>query len=1024
MKASAGAGKTFSLAREYMRLLFCEKENNAHRHILAVTFTNKATGEMKSRIIRELDILAHATASSDHRDYLMEHCGFKSEEELGKAADKALHEILCDYGCFSVSTIDRFFQQTLRAFAREAGQVCDYKVELDREMLVEEAVDRVLDSLSQDRMDLLKWLSDQSISSISDGESYKLEKELGDFALRYMSESFRAKKEAGGIDTGKAFSEDNIRLLKDKCDSIRKNFRTDFGAALDKLETCLDGQDGVISNMLTCLEKFDAFRKGDTEEIDFGNTTWRKACNDVSAVFKKNYSPDAGTQERVAAVDALSGRYRDFRTAILLRKQVSIFRTADALDKEFKAILAEKGVLSLEDTNTILRDIIGNTDAPFIYEKMGVRYRHFLIDEFQDTSLVQWNNFLPLLRNSIAEACYNLVVGDIKQSIYRWRNTDWKILGERVGSELSNPVENILKCNFRSKRNIVQFNNAFFSKLALEMDAQLGEGSTKIAGIYADVRQKEMKTGGAPGCVQISFCEGKEIVDRAVDAVKDAISRKFALKDIAVVVRTNAVGGRIAARLVAEGIGVVSNDSLLISSCRSVRALVGALSKIDNPQDRISSFFAPELCDAALEGCRSLTDLAENILRSFDAEQVNRDSLYVFAFMDLLGDFVSLKGNSLHAFLEYWKEEGVGKSISSPEGIDAVTIITIHKVKGLDYPFVVLPLPSKCLFNSGRNSSWECPDLSGSPFEDTGKALYDVAITESLAQTRFEECYRNERQMMYIDDINMWYVAFTRASQAMHIISPAPSRKILAYDGGVEWAEFKGINGALYQFSKWSGSEVAGLITQSDEGSFTFGPVSDREDMGGDRGKESAPTPVPLSYFPAGAAAALPHGRLRIKAESGRFFSDAVAESFSSSRRVRGIVLHSIMEKVFAPEDIPNAVRCAVMDGALDAEDAPGIEKMLSKAVEDVSSRGWFPGRGGRILDERSLMDDKGETWRPDRVVVTESGLDIIDYKFGAEDKAYLKQVCNYADIYRRLGYSNVRAHVWYVESGRIIEAS
>ena len=1021
MKASAGSGKTYSLAREYIRLLLKNRgDDHPYRHILAVTFTNKATGEMKTRIIDSLDTLARYPEKSHYKDYLMEECGIESEAELQKECKKALTEILSDYSAFSVCTIDRFFQKVLRAFAREVGQFAEYQVELDRDSLVSETVDRVLDSLSEADEDLLEWLSSNSVESLTQGDGYRLSDTLGTFADGYMSESYRDKAEAIHLDKEKAFSAENLNRLKGICSEICRSYNNDLKkAATIDLATAeatvkLANADGIIST-LKSIKEHGADRLGylfTKKEQQY----WRK-------------SAEKGI---TANVYALGGsRFAKYNTAKILRSQIAVFHVADALDKQFKALLKEKNVLSLDDTNSILKDIISGSDAPFIYEKVGVRYHHFLLDEFQDTSSTQWENFKPLLINSIDEGCYNLIVGDVKQSIYRWRNARWDILDSKVQKELSRTVSNPLEANWRSAQKIVDFNNAFYKTWSEKMDAQLGAelvGSDAakeaeerpIAEIYSDVRQEAHSRIGVPGSVEVTYCDKDSLYDQTIAAVLSAEERGFAPKDIAVIVRTNAAGQEIATRLTSIGRHVITSDSLRICSGKTVRTLVSRLYKIDNPEDKINTFYAGDFEYSISDSCKSLVDLCEGLLAQLPPEEVNSDTLYVLAFMDLVRDFVSKNGNSLHSFLEYWSEEGMKKSIASPDGTNAITVITIHSVKGLDYPCVILPLQKKEEWISSNSRFWEAPDVVGSPFEEVEPALYHTGLSSSSLNNLFAGNYLRELRMRYIDEANVWYVATTRASQAMHIIGVLPASAILNRSADSPWSQFSGFGGALYQYCN---DTASGFVKDGEH--YVYGTISSKEGPK-ERGWVKPMPPVTeseLKFYPLGKATGTARSQVQIKTDSSDFFAPEGEKGLSASRRLRGTVLHGILETVIGPEDLHASVGRAVEDGLLSAEEAKDAERMLGDAIANVADRGWFPGDKAKLLNERDLITPSGEYKRPDRVVLKDDGsVEIVDYKFAMEKDSYVGQVQEYVASYKAMGYKDVKGYLWYVDRDYVSE--
>lgn len=1004
MMASAGSGKTFSLAREYIRLLLSDNEPLPHRHILAVTFTNKATDEMKSRIVEELDTLAHYTHLSAYRDFLLEQCGFKNEEKLREAAGNALEAILNDYSAFSVSTIDKFFQQTLRAFAREIGQISEYKVELDREALVDESVDILLDSLSEEKIELLKWLAESSIEKIEAGDGYHLDDNLRDFAQGYLTQEYEDKRNESGINEQDAFSKDNLRKLSTISHNIIADYDREFRKTLKQTDSYLRGLSGYEYISSTVKKVIAEGLEKSPAEFVFTSTVKNIAENGNRAMkaADRKYFTDTeleGIREHFAQLTAFDGKaYKDRRTAGILAKQIYAFRVAGELKEAFSELLREKNVLGIDDTNKILKEIIGNNegDAPFIYEKTGTRYKHFLLDEFQDTSSIQWECFKPLLRNSIAEACYNLIVGDVKQSIYRWRDADWRILGEKVHSEVADPsqiADNPLDHNWRSADAIVEFNNEFYETLA--------EGRGIRENVYTSIRQKTNGKFNIPGCVDLSFIESDEIQDKVVETVRDAHERQFEYRDIAVIVRTNNQGQEVAGKLLSNGIPVITNDSLRISNAQSVKDTVLGLSFMDDPNDRINSFKAPMFDYQALTSCRSLMEIAGGLLRQLPKDQTDKDTLYILSFLDCVADYATNNGNSLHGFLKWWREKGMRKSISSPKESNAVTIITIHKCKGLDYPFVIIPLPAKDTPISGRDFSWEPLSDDFKELEDCENALYRIKIAKSsLAGTHFESCFDREWEMGVVDQANLWYVATTRASQEMHIISAMPTKNATIN-------KFTHIKDALFCFAH--GEHCV------------WGEPGDKETHKADPKKESKPKAVigerALAFNHEGVSGAS-RGNIRISNEAAEFF---LADKGNTQRRW-GTVLHGILQNMTVPEDLDAAVKAALQDGMLNSEEAARATEILSRALESVEPMGWFRRSSGDIRSERDILctgEGKNDN-RPDRVVIFPDHVEIIDYKFGEQRKEHLRQVQKYMDLYRRMGYPDVRGYLWYVEDGRI----
>ena len=482
LKASAGSGKTYSLSHTYIDLLLGSKNADAYRHILAVTFTNKATDEMKRRILKDLK----ARSASD--------------PDSGKALVRMLH----DYSAFAVSTIDRFFQQTLKAFSREIGQFADYQIELDRQSLINESMDRILDSLTPDKTELLDWIKDSVRVSLEQGAKADIESSLYQIGSQLKSEEHRALCAELGIDDRLQYTKERLALLRTECDSI-------------------------IKTVSSKLREY-GFENEVGKPLDFS----RKKL-----LLKKN-------PELKAYAEEVLQRYN---TAVMIRGLIFSLGLAGEFYEAFDSLLKEKNLMCLDESNVILKDIINGSDAPFVYEKIGVRFENFLLDEFQDTSNIQWDNFLPLLKESESAGGYNLVVGDVKQSIYRFRDSDWQLLGYKIQQQFPGADVKSLNGNWRSAPVVVKFNSSFFSMAA----SRLG-----LSSLYSDVNQTPMLTGETEGFVRVSFCEDQS--GKVLESISRARENGAEWQDIAILVRGRQSGSLIAGILMDNGIPVISDD--------------------------------------------------------------------------------------------------------------------------------------------------------------------------------------------------------------------------------------------------------------------------------------------------------------------------------------------------------------------------------------------------------------------------------------------------------------------------------
>ena len=911
IKASAGSGKTYTLSHTYLDFLLKSDDPFAYRHLLAVTFTNKATAEMKERILKDL-----AAASVGD----------------GPEAARARHylvSILHDYGAFGVSTIDRFFQQTLRSFARELGQFSSYQVELDKESLISESMDRVLDGVSEDKKDLIAWLRLNAMDQIRQAGRFRLDEGLLDIGLRLKSEEYQRLVASLGVDLQRDYSKQRLASIKKLCTSI---------------------MDACESEAATLGVKTD---KG--KRIKYPTT--KKALSDP------------------AVADFFEKKYPVYATAAIVDRQLYGLGVAREFEAEFDALLKEKNVMPLDESNALLKKIIDGSDAPFVYEKTGTRYAHFMLDEFQDTSRLQWDNFLPLLRDADASG-QNLIVGDVKQSIYRWRDSDWRLLGSEVQKAFPQATLEVKEENWRSTRTVVDVNGEFF---------EYASHAVGLQEMYEKVKQHARARDAQSGCVRVSFTSDQ--IKAVLESVADVRSRGARLGDIAVLVRGKSDGAAVAEALRLAGISFISDDTLDLKGAVTVRRLVSLLSFYDDPANTVGSFLAQSVGVDFPDNYHSLVDFCEFLLRKlrdFDRAAYDAETLFIGSFMDMLQDWVSINGNNVKAFIRQW-QESKECFIGSPANSDAVRIMTIHKSKGLEFPHVIFPFANKVdLFKSVIR--WCHLDGGGTALGHSADGIYPVELSGSSLHTLFADDYKKERELQIVDNLNIFYVAMTRASKSLHVIAKTPADakvKALKKGKGIEWSNFSEM---LYAWCGCSEEWVAGEP-------YDFS-IMEREDKGA-----GMPFPAAFDSIPLG-------GRLKASQDASDFFGDDGQTGTEASGRLKGIQLHAILSSVDSAADLP---------GGLDGADAALLRERLEAHPE------WF-GPGLRSRNEVSVFGPDGSLHRPDRVVErSDGGIDIIDYKFGAERQSYLRQVRRYMDLYREMGFERVRGYVWYVPEEKVV---
>lgn len=1049
-RASAGSGKTHYLAKTYIRLLLERYFDPNHprdafqyRHVLAVTFTNKATAEMKERILRELNILSHNPAQSDYYKDFVQYFGC-TDEALQKASGEILFHLLHEYGAFSVSTIDSFFQLVLRAFSREIGRYSSYQVELDRDALIGECVDRILDSLDEgkDNEELLKWLTDKAVYRVSNGDKFSTDALLLSVATELMTVGYKEAVKKAGVDENALYEHTRLKQLEKFCRERKTYYitavKTAAQAAKDESQLAL----GDVKTSREVLEKaLEMLTSISAENPNEGiprltDAAYSKLFLQVSSVnadawFKKadqaRFANGNGLKGLLEKMEQLRLAYDEgmkmVATLDIIIPQLYGFGVVQRIRQELSDLMKENNVLSLDETNEILKDLISDTVTPFIYEKVGVRYENFLLDEFQDTSQIQWGNFRPLLQESVDNSHMNLVVGDPKQSIYRWRNSDANLMTKELPKAFGQYIDdtNELDTNWRSAEEIVHFNNAFFDYAAQQMDLALGK-DRMLQDVYRDVSQKAVRSQG--GYIRLDFCQGRETeegtvkpyeveMEKVLASIREANEKGYKNGDITIVVRMGKTDGvRLAAYLMDNGIKVSTSDTLGIKSSSIIRLLISLLANLDDPNDSARAYLAEHFFPGVKPGTGdcSLVDICEGLLREIKAKHpkdFNAQIPFVRCFMDVLNDFVARGDNSLHSFVRYIS--GRNDVISAPEAQDAVNIITIHKVKGLAAPYIIVPFVETIEWArvDGKGESlWCVPDLRGTELEGKVKGLYQVNLTAGMAEgSHFEKSYQEERCLEYIDNLNVLYVAFTRPKVVLHIISTRPKDE--------EKASFPAL---LRDYAK-------AKMTKRADGGYEIGeflPYPPKPEDGKKQGKKEE-TPAPRLLTLDEGYPSYPRGtRVKLRAGASEFFKSEMEKPADSSR-VNGTILHDILAHVVYPNELEEAVRAAVFSGELEAGKEQRTLDFLRSRIDSAIARGWFPEPGSEwvIRNEATILVPGDKNGRTDRVLDNGKEVIIIDYKTGSKHSPYALEYANqmekYARAYLAMGRSRVTTHLWYL---------
>ncbi|MDR1755815.1 MAG: UvrD-helicase domain-containing protein [Culturomica sp.] len=1059
-KASAGSGKTFTLTLEFFRIVFGMPSD--FKNILAVTFTNKATGEMKSRIVRELHRLAEGKESV-YGKLLRQELNLNAEQLQNRAV--VLRTLLLhDYGRFSVTTIDRFFQRILKSFTRELGVYPGYNVELDTGYVLARAVERVLERVGENPA-LRSWIAELMTENVSEGKSWNIRGRIAALGEELFKEEYRLFDKTLLEKFGdKAFLTQYRAFLKKTVTDFETRLSETGRKAVELIE-----QNGLAltdfkSGKAGCAASFYKWRNGQWEEV---TRTARAAVGNPEAWVTKGCSADV--RERIERIwPSLNGwleegiawydaHFREYLSAKYLLNNLYQLGILNDLYGQIRFYCEEKGVMLLSDTTHLLNLLIGRNDTSFLFEKTGSYYKHLMIDEFQDTSSLQWMNFRPLLVNALSEGNKALIVGDVKQSIYRWRGGEWSLLAGGVEQDFRQlGTEQIhLPDNWRSAAEIVLFNNRFFRKASGELknlfDGSAGAGnpwSEAISEAYAELEQ-QVRASSA-GYVEVRFGPVKqeeesdrEIMRSVVGVIEDIRERGGRLQEIALLVRNGKEGAFAAAylmeynRTAEQPIRFVSNDSLYVASSAAVCLIVSVLRYLADPYDEISraemlygyhslvsgsqeipeSLFtasgAPDVLarlgmdpGAMEEHTGSLYGTVEEIIARFSLGEKSRETAYLIAFQDIVYEYGKNNPDNIPLFLAWWEKEQEKRVLSASEEADALRILTIHKAKGLEFEFVVVPFcnweldavrPVRRIWCRNRPAYFDA--LETVPLDYSSK----------LADTIYREDYYNEHLKAYVDSLNLLYVAFTRARTELYVCPYGPK---VNKDGSVTAND---AGAFVFRVLQGMQPEPEGLL----EKGFTAGRKQRFEGVQSLQ-EEEAQQAMEVAAYPV----SFPGNRLRIGYKYREFTGEESGESHGGREQRaidEGKLLHEIFRSVQRAEDVEQAVRQVYADGLLDAGAVAGYCRKVRGFMENSPASEWFAS-GYEVINERDILLPDGKKIRPDRVMLKAGKVCVVDYKFGRkEDGRYREQVGSYCRTLQKMGYPDVEGYIWYVRLGKVV---
>ena len=1052
-RASAGSGKTFTLAVEYIKLLVSNPQ--AYRQTLAVTFTNKATEEMKMRILSQLyGIWRLLPESAGYTDKVCSELGVTPQHAAAQAG-KALTLLLHNYSQFRVETIDSFFQSVLRNLARELELTANLHVGLNDAQVEEQAVDQMIDSLQRtDKM--LSWVLGYIMDSIGEDRSWNVIGQIKTFGKTIFRDCYKQESRKLNMVIGQeGFIDDYAHTLQ----AVRAQAKRQMTAIADTFFNTIDGEglttDDFAGKSRGVCSIFIKMRRGEMDE-GIVTKTVAEAVDNPAAWYAKSSShrelihtlADGPLGELLRqALDERPRQWKMYKSADLTLRHLSQLRLLNSIERRVRQMNEEANRFLLSDTQQLLHDIIDGSDSPFIFEKTGTQLEHIMIDEFQDTSTVQWQNFKVLLHEVLSHKEGSaLIVGDVKQSIYRWRSGDWRLLAgiteefaQDGGSGGQQRVEvRQLDTNYRSAPRVVRFNNTFFAEAARQEGVQA----------YGDVEQKwPAGAKETAGTVEVCLFPPDDYVQTTLDAVAQRIERLLAdgahPTDIAVLVRNNAHIPILANHLLQAlpGVEVVSDEAFRLDASPAVQLIIAALRHIANRNDSISRAFLAKSAAGSIDGqlpedyeaCidelsrMPLYDLTEQIYAIFNSRATHQEhSAYLCAFFDHVAEYVSDSNVGIDDFLRHWDDTLCSATIQSPE-MNGVRIISIHKSKGLEFPHVIIPFCDWRLEHS--DILWCRPQES--PFSRLPLAPVDYSA-KGMRGTIYERDYDEERQQTLVDNLNLLYVAFTRASQHLHVFGrrgAAATRSALIEQVlpqlSLEGATLRGVEDekATLHFKY-------GSLQRTHNGGETLARRHNTEETTQERGDgkgETAPAgdnPFLRKSEPVAVEIGV-HRQKVFLGQSNRSARFAAGDDGAENEGYvqLGSVLHEVLANIRTTDDIDRALTALQQEGVIyDRDITPQrLQQLIRRRVGDARVAEWFSDRW-TLYNECSILLPDGETRRPDRVMTDGRETIVVDFKFGNERDEYHDQVREYISLLKEMGMPGVKGCLWFVYSNKIVE--
>lgn len=1032
-QASAGSGKTRTLVQEYLTLAFTNPAN--YKNTLAITFTNKATEEMKTRVIDYLVDLSKGGQEELAIDIIKElnNRGVDTTNfDISKSASQLLSTILHDYSAFNISTIDSFCIRIIKSFAKELGLPVGFKLELDSDAVLESLTNSLLDKIGKDET-LTKYIEDYIVFQLNDEKSWNIDSDIKEFGKQILSEQFWKKKLL--IKDDVYDDKDRMMELISEIKKVKFSFeellKTESKIILDLLQREGITYSTVAGGSTTSILKY-------CEKLQFGVFEPSKPLMKNYDSGKSFFKGDTNIEGEVMDVykrilDVLAEKLTSYRTANVIFKTIynigilgDLIRLLETYRKDNRTILST-------DINNFLRMLISDDISPFIYEKVGIKLKHFMLDEFQDTSQFQWDNIKPLLINSLSEENHSLIVGDVKQSIYRWRNGDMRLLLNGVEKDLQAfkglISKKTLGINYRTHKQIVEFNNNFFENLKLHFQELDKDGSINdylIESYEEKLTRQGHKASKSDGYVEINFFKDNKELElssneqsgiRVAAILNELKEDGYKPGDILVLVRSANDSLEISEVITKAGYNVVSSQSLLLKNSPKVNFIVSTLKYLSDSYNKLArtemlynfnlingtgktdlevfddvttgklfvdllpdEFFKEDEKPKRLPVLYNLTayELVEHIISIFKLN--NNADPYIIKFIDEVYKFTQDKDSDVNSFLEYWEDKKDEISINLPEDSNSVRVMTIHKSKGLESKVVIVPFANwEMDINGNKDQIWT--STVEAPFNKA--SAYYIKATKDVTDTYFAYDYSEEAKMIMLDNVNLLYVSLTRPEERLYLNVPIKSTKSIANN----------IQAVLEKE----------YIDQIKDNKLVLG----ERKLNDDKGK------VSKSFHKLSNFNSTPYYKKLFIRPSYRKLKVFENERMKI-KTDNGVVVHKLLSYIINKDDLESALNKGLIEGVISASEKDKFKALLLKTINSDEACKWFDG-SFEVKPESDILTTDNKILRPDRVMINKDDAIIIDYKTGKEEKKHSEQLTEYANVLIQMGYKNVEKYLLYI---------